>query len=73
MTSNEVDVVLIAKDGRRLELSPSQRDQLLQRYPDLEREAAKWRAVTGRRGCLCVIDEAIVSWGLNRFSAEPQD
>lgn len=71
MTADEtVVVVLVRTSGQHLDLTLAQRDRLFERYPELARQAAKWRAITGRAGRVRVIDKTIVEWAVDAFELD---
>ncbi|MGZ8693943.1 MAG: hypothetical protein ACXWYS_00735 [Gaiellaceae bacterium] len=57
----DVDVVLLPEDGTEVHLSPGERRALLEQFPAVEREARKWRAMTGYPGRIVVIQEAVIA------------
>ena len=57
----DVDVVLLPEDGIEIHLSPGELESLLAQFPAVEREARKWRAMTGQPGRLLVIQEAVIA------------
>jgi hypothetical protein len=62
MDANEADVeVVLFSDGTEIQLSPGERRSLLEQFPAVEREARRWRAMTGRPGRLIVIQEAVIA------------
>ena len=58
---NGVAVVLLSEDGTEIHLLPGERRSLLEQFPAVEREARKWRAMTGQPGTLVVIQEAVIA------------
>ena len=56
----DVDVVLLTEDGVEISLSAGEREALLDQFPDMAREARKWRAMTGGPGRLLVIAGPVI-------------
>jgi hypothetical protein len=68
VASQDVDIALVREDGSEITLTHAQREQVLARWPELEREARRWRAKMGHEGQLLVIDPGIVEAALELIS-----
>ena len=56
----DVDIVLLTDDGGEIPLSAAERAALLELFPDVAREARKWRAMTGGPGRLLVVASPVI-------------